>query len=206
MASAYMGSSGGGAAIGKPASASSIGSIDDLPVFGGGGFSEPAVIVPTARAGANNKMLYIMIAAVGLLAVVAIVMVAAQIYITGAVDSWTLQGSFGQRRFVALTPLLTLGMAALFASRTSGVVFPEDRRKTTPEVLGRVVLVALVLLCVWWNVGLIVQFGMHRMDRQRLTLGANAWNTFVVLPREAPGILIRYFTDRSSFYEKPQSR
>lgn len=75
MASAYMGSSGGGAAVGKPASSSAIGSIDDLPVFGGGGFSEPAVIVPTARAAANNKMLYMMIAAVGLLAVVAIVMV-----------------------------------------------------------------------------------------------------------------------------------
>lgn len=74
MASAYLGSS-GGAAVGKPASSSAIGSIDDLPVFGGGGFSEPAVIVPTARSAANNKMLYIMIAAVGLLAVVAIVMV-----------------------------------------------------------------------------------------------------------------------------------
>lgn len=75
MASAYMGGSGGGAAVGTPKSASAIGSIDDLPVFGGGGFSEPAVIVPTARAAANNKMLYMMIAAVGLLAVVAIVMV-----------------------------------------------------------------------------------------------------------------------------------
>jgi TonB family protein len=74
MASAYLGSA-GGAAVGKPSSSSSIGSIDDLPVFGGGGFSEPAVIVPTARASANNKMLYIMIGAVGLLAVVAIVMV-----------------------------------------------------------------------------------------------------------------------------------
>ncbi len=31
---------------------------------------------------------------------IALVMVAAQIYVTGAVDSWTLQGSFGQRRFV----------------------------------------------------------------------------------------------------------
>lgn len=72
MASAYLGSAGNAAA--KPASAG-IGSIDDLPVFGGGGFSEPAVIVPTARSSANNKMLYIMIAAVGLLAVVAIVMV-----------------------------------------------------------------------------------------------------------------------------------
>ena len=48
MASAYLGGGGGGAR-GKPATASAIGSIDDLPVFGGGGFSEPAVIVPTAR-------------------------------------------------------------------------------------------------------------------------------------------------------------
>ncbi len=75
MASAYMGGGGGGATVGKPVSSSAIGSIDDLPVFGGGGFSEPAVIVPTARASANNKMLYLMIGAVGLLAVVAIVMV-----------------------------------------------------------------------------------------------------------------------------------
>ena len=54
MASAYLGGPGGGAA--KPASAG-IGSIDDLPVFGGGGFSEPAVIVPTvgrARATASS--------------------------------------------------------------------------------------------------------------------------------------------------------
>jgi TonB family protein len=76
MASAYMGG-GGGAAVGKPAAASSgIGSIDDLPVFGGGGFSEPAVIMPVAsRGGRDNKMLYVMIAAVGLLAIVAIIMV-----------------------------------------------------------------------------------------------------------------------------------
>ncbi|MEO8843998.1 MAG: GYF domain-containing protein [Kofleriaceae bacterium] len=73
MASAYMG--GGGASMGKAQTASSIGSIDDLPVFGGGGFSEPAVLVPTVRSGANNKMMYMMIAAVSLLAVVAIIMV-----------------------------------------------------------------------------------------------------------------------------------
>jgi TonB family protein len=73
MASAYMG--GGGAAMGKPSTASAIGSIDDLPVFGGGGFSEPAVLVPTVSRSANNKMMYMMIAAVSLLAVVAIIMV-----------------------------------------------------------------------------------------------------------------------------------
>src|SRR5580704_4487493 len=72
MASAYMG---GGASIGKPATSSAIGSIDDLPVFGGGGFSEPAVIVPSVGRGRDNKLLYLMIGAVSLLAVVAIVMI-----------------------------------------------------------------------------------------------------------------------------------
>jgi predicted Zn finger-like uncharacterized protein len=73
MASAYMGNS--GASMGKAQTASAIGSIDDLPVFGGGGFSEPAVIVPTMSRGRDNKILYLMIGAVTLLAVVAIVMV-----------------------------------------------------------------------------------------------------------------------------------
>ena len=60
---------GAGSAAAKPATASAggIGAIDDLPVFGGGGFSEPAVIMPVAaRGGRDNKMLYMMIAAVGL--------------------------------------------------------------------------------------------------------------------------------------------
>jgi len=134
--------------------------------------------------------------------VVALVMIAAQVYVTGAVESWTLAGSFGQRRFIALTPLLTLGLAVLL--KTSGVVFANTREKTTPDVFRRVALAAAVVLCIWWNAGLIAQFGLHLMDRQRLTLRENAWNTFVVLPREAPGIVIRYFTDRSSFYGLPR--
>jgi predicted Zn finger-like uncharacterized protein len=73
MANAYLGGSGGGAA--KPATSSAIGSIDDLPVFGGGGFSEPAVIVPTARPAQNNKMMFMLIGAVGLLAVAAVILV-----------------------------------------------------------------------------------------------------------------------------------
>ena len=70
MASAYLGNAGAAA---KPAA--SVGSVDDLPVFGGGGFHEPAVIVPTARAANNNKLLYIMLGAVGLVAAAALVLV-----------------------------------------------------------------------------------------------------------------------------------
>jgi predicted Zn finger-like uncharacterized protein len=71
MASAYRGGVIGSA---KPAS-SGIGSIDDLPVFGGGGFSEPAVIVPIAARSTNNKLVYALIGSVGLLAVAAVVVV-----------------------------------------------------------------------------------------------------------------------------------
>jgi hypothetical protein len=41
------------------------------------------------------------------------------------------------------------------------------------------------------------------MDRQRLTLGENAWTTFAVLPVEAPGIAWRYLAHRESFYNLP---
>jgi hypothetical protein len=124
------------------------------------------------------------IAALGLL------MFALQVFVSGAVESWTVAGSFGQRRFVALTPLLTLGVAALF-TRLDGSSW-------------RHLLRLIVLLCIWWNVGLIVQFGAHRMDRQRLSIGTNAWTTFVELPREAPSLAWRYLTDRSSFYQRPR--
>src|SRR6185369_11615977 len=74
MASAYLGGPVGGPA--KPASAG-VGSMDDLPVFGGGGFSEPAVFVPIAArpTSSNNKLMYALIGSVGLLAVAAVIVV-----------------------------------------------------------------------------------------------------------------------------------
>lgn len=121
------------------------------------------------------------------IAVVALIMVAGQVYISGVVESWTVAGSFGQRRFVNLTPLLTLGLAAIFVASTGQRAI-------------RAALAVVVALSIWWNIGLMAQFGLHRMDRQRLTLGENARQTFVVLPRELPGIVYRYLTDRDSFY------
>ena len=119
----------------------------------------------------------------------ALVMFALQAYIAGAVESWTVAGAFGQRRFVSLTPLLVLGLATVLA------IIP--RRRVWP----RAITTAVIVACIWWNLGLMALFGLHQMDRQRLTLGDNAWRTFVALPRDAPAIAWRYFTDRSSFYE-----
>jgi hypothetical protein len=116
-----------------------------------------------------------------------VLMVAAQVYVAGSVESWTVAGAFGQRRFVALTLLLTVGLAAL-------IQHARERR------LG--VLTGLVIgSCIWWNLGLMAQFGAGLMDRQRLELGRNAYTTFVVLPVRGPELAYRYLFDRASFYQ-----
>jgi len=128
------------------------------------------------------------------IAVCAIVMFILQAYIAGAVESWTVAGAFGQRRFVSVTPLLVLGLAALFeAVRSSAAAHPNRRRA----------LMGVVALSVWWNLGLMAQFGTNTMDRQRLSLEANAWRTFVQLPRDAPSLAWQYLTHREAFYGRP---
>jgi hypothetical protein len=111
-----------------------------------------------------------------------IVMVALQIYVGGSVDSWTVAGGFGQRRFVALTTALVIGVSALGSS------------------MNRVVIRALIVMCVYWNLALIAEFATGLMDRQRLEPRKNAYDAFVALPREAPSLAYRYLFDRSSFY------
>jgi hypothetical protein len=116
-----------------------------------------------------------------------------QVYISGCVESWTVAGSFGQRRFLALTPLLVVGLAAL--------VPPTGLRGAR-----RGLAAGVVVLGIWWNLGLMAQFGLHLMDRQRLTLSENARITFLEFPRMAPAITWRYFTDRDSFFGAPRQR
>jgi hypothetical protein len=113
-------------------------------------------------------------------------------YIAGSLESWTAAGAFGQRRFVSLTPVLVIGMAALLTAIA--------RRGETWRWTVR----GLIVLCVWWNLGLTAQFGMNRMDRQQLNLPDNARMTFFTLPFEAPQLLWRYVWDRSSFYNQPR--
>lgn len=120
-----------------------------------------------------------------------LVMVAAAVYVTGSVESWTAAGAFGQRRFVSLTPLLIVGLAGLFAY--AGLA--SSRGRSTASAL-----VAAGALCVYWNLALIAQFGAHLMDRQRLELARNARTAFVTLPAEGPRLAYRYFFDRQSFY------
>ena len=118
-------------------------------------------------------------------------MVALQIYVSGSVESWTVAGAFGQRRFVALTILLTIGLAGVIAA--------------VPKGAWRPALVAALGVSVWWNVALIAEFGTGLMNRQRLELGRNAYDAFVTLPQRLPNLAYRYFVDRNSFYRQKEN-
>ena len=125
------------------------------------------------------------------IAICALAMVAVQIYVSGSVESWTVAGAFGQRRFVALTVLLTLGLAAVL----------QFVRVRVP----RPVTVVVLALCLWWNVALMAAFGTGLMDRKRLEPGKNAYVAFVTLPTMIPDLAYRYIFDRASFYrQRPQ--
>jgi hypothetical protein len=114
-----------------------------------------------------------------------LLMVALQIYVSGSVESWTVAGAFGQRRFIALTTALVIGLAALQAS----------------SIRARKVVTAVVILCVYWNLALTAEFATGLMDRQKLEPRKNAYDAFVTLPRQAPSLVYRYLFDRESFYK-----
>ena len=83
----------------------------------------------------------------GLLSAVALLL---QIYINGSVLSWHQAGAFGSRRFVDSTVLLVIGFAfglTALSTRTQKLV---------------------VAIAIWWNLSLMVQFGLKLMDRQKL--------------------------------------
>lgn len=105
-----------------------------------------------------------------------------QVWINGSVESWTQAGAFGSRRFVSATPMLAWGLAALLAV-------------ATPR-LGRRALAAGLLLFAWWNVSLMVQFGLRLMDRQRLEWPRVAVNQVREVPRHLARSAVLFFTDR----------
>lgn len=118
------------------------------------------------------------------------VMLVLQVYISGSVDSWTVAGGFGQRRFVALTTVLVIGLSALTA---------QTRLRKTG--------LAAIVLCAYWNIALTAEFATELMDRQKLDPVKNAYAAFVTLPRIAPELAYRYLFDRQSFYRaNPVSR
>jgi hypothetical protein len=115
------------------------------------------------------------------------VMAALQVYVGGSVDSWTVAGGFGQRRFVALTTVMVIGLSALLTLKRT-------------RLIGAVAAVA-----VYWNLALSAEFAIGVMDRQRLQPAKNAYDAFVTVPTQAPSLVYRYLFDRRSFYARHQT-
>jgi hypothetical protein len=105
-----------------------------------------------------------------------------QVWMNGALESWTQAGAFGSRRFVDATPIFAWGLATLV-----GAAWPR---------LGRVPVAALLALFAWWNVSLMVQFGLKLMDRQRLEWPKVAVNQFTEVPARLGKVALLFFTDR----------
>ena len=128
-------------------------------------------------------MAAVLSSAAGRLDVCLLLMVALQIYVGGSVESWTVAGAFGQRRFIALTTAMVIGYAALDARDC------ERRRRAGRST-------AVTVLAVYWNLALTAEFSIGLMDRQRLEPRKNAYDAFVTLPLQAPSLAYRYLFDR----------
>ncbi len=135
------------------------------------------------RPAAKTKVARPAALATGLLLIVAL-----QVYVAGSVESWTVAGAFGQRRFVGLSAVLVVGVSALWS-----LARQRAARAAFAVVLG---------VSIWWNVGLMAQFGSGLMDRQRLEIGRNAYHTFVTIPARLPELVYRYVFERNTFYKR----
>ncbi|MEO8361846.1 MAG: glycosyltransferase family 39 protein [Vicinamibacteria bacterium] len=125
------------------------------------------------------SMLGLVKAIVRLKAVGAFVAVAllSQVYINGSVLSWHQAGAFGSRRFVDSTFLFVVGFAfGLMALRTR-----------TQKIV--------VALAIWWNVSLMVQFGLKLMDRQKLDWPGVAIRQVTEVPQRVLNVAKLYLTD-----------
>ena len=114
-----------------------------------------------------------------------------EMYVLGSLASWHLAGAFGQRRFVAVSLCLAVGLAVLLT--------------LVRRAPARPLLVAAMALMIWWNVGLAIRFGENSMNRKQLELRQDLYRTFVDLPLRLPAIAYRYLFDRGSFYHSRPS-
>ena len=105
-----------------------------------------------------------------------------QVWINGSLESWTQAGAFGSRRFLSATPLFAFGLASL--------------AEMALVRLGQAATSVILALFVWWNVSLMVQFGLKLMDRQRLEWPRVATNQVLEVPPRLLRVTRLFFTNR----------
>jgi hypothetical protein len=105
-----------------------------------------------------------------------------QVYISGAVDSWTQAGAFGSRRFLGATIIFAVWGGWVFYKLTARI------RKAGAA--------ALATVFILWNVSLMIQFGLGIMDRQRLIWSQIVHNHIYEVPPRMGMVISRYLKVR----------
>lgn len=117
-----------------------------------------------------------------------------ELYISASFSTWTMAGSFGTRRMVGISPVFIVGLAYL------AYWLAEGKRGWH---LGRRWLIAIGVLFVMWNFGLILQFALRtEQERQNLNIAQTAVNQFTEVPGKIISVAQKFLTNRSSFYKK----
>jgi len=118
----------------------------------------------------------------------------AYLYLIASYQDWHGISSFGNRFFVSLTPFFVLGLA--MALRRFADLFQSKRRALVSAVL-------CVSLFVLWNVGLILQWGLHLIPaRGPVSLRTVVHNQFVVVPARTLQTGQMYIWRRKQLMEK----
>lgn len=117
----------------------------------------------------------------------------ALLYIIGCYAGWDGISSFGNRFFVLLTALFILGLAACF-DRLARVW--QERRAAIVAWSGTAAL-------MFWNLGLIFQWGMHLIpERGPISWRDAAYNEVAVVPMEVTRTLQSYLTSRGKLMDR----
>jgi Dolichyl-phosphate-mannose-protein mannosyltransferase len=114
---------------------------------------------------------------------------AAEVYISGAVDSWTQAGAFGARRFVGATAIFAIWGAFFFEAL-------EPRLRKTG-------VAALASVFILWNVSLMIQFGLGIMCRQRLVWSQIIHNHVYEVPPRLVSVVSSYLFTRDDLEGSP---
>jgi hypothetical protein len=115
-----------------------------------------------------------------------------QVYISGAVDSWTQAGAFGSRRFLGSTVIFAVWGGWLFYKLTARI--------------RKVGIAALASVFILWNVSLMIQFGLGIMDRQRLVWGEIVHNHIYEVPPRLGSVVGRYLKARDKISDPGEER
>jgi hypothetical protein len=115
-----------------------------------------------------------------------------QVYISGAVDSWTQAGAFGSRRF--------LGATVIFAVWGGWIFYKLTARIRKVGVAG------LAAVFILWNVSLMIQFGLGIMDRQRLVWSQIVHNHIYEVPPRLGSVISRYLKAQDKMPDQDKER